>query len=387
MSQPLSGIHVLDFGHFVAGPFSGTVLGDLGSEVVKVEPFGGDPIRSQASASFAGANRGKRSIAVDLKSADGAKIIASACEWADIVIHNFRPGVAQRLGIDAPTLLVRKPELVVLELSAYGSRGPKAPLPRFDTLMQAYTGHFVQAGGQDNPPLAYRFSHVDHASGMLGALGVIAALYHRRRSGRGALVSVSLLSTALFMLSELVRDEEGRFHGLSPLDGDQLGNHPAESLYKASDGWLAIVALDESGTQKLAGLFGLREITDRPRAEWGDFERNLLAEAVARASVDENLSALRGAGIWAERCEDRGLKALTEDPAMVDAGMTLVSDDSDYGRRAEIGRAASFARLSSTSATGRSRVPTVGQHTSEVLSEFGYTKAEIEEMYGRESIK
>jgi crotonobetainyl-CoA:carnitine CoA-transferase CaiB-like acyl-CoA transferase len=385
MKQALSGVQVLELGHYVAGPFSGTILGDLGADVVKVEPLSGDPLRVGSVASFVGSNRGKRSIAVDLKTEGGARVISSACEWADVVTHNFRPGVAQRLGIDTAVLWDKKPELVILESNAYGSRGPKAHLPGFDTIMQGYTGHFVQAGGEGNSPLAYRFSHVDHATGMLGALGVVASLYQRRRSGTGTLVSGDLLSTAIFMMSELVQDDAGEFHGPSTLNPERSGYHPAECLYEANDGWLAIVALDETGARRLTSQFGLDFAS--PRAAWGDREHHLLAAAIVENSVEFNLKAVRGCGVWAERCEDDGIKTLTEDPAMLAAGMAIVSDDPDDGPGAYVGRAATYARMPPTRAAGRTRVPSIGEHTREFLVELGYSSNEIEQMFDEGCVK
>jgi crotonobetainyl-CoA:carnitine CoA-transferase CaiB-like acyl-CoA transferase len=378
---------VLEFGHFVAGPFCGEVLGDLGADVVKVEPLAGEPLRHSGSASFVAANRGKRSVTLDIKHPDSREVIDAAVAWADVVTHNFRPGVGARLGIDAASLRGRKPELIVVETSAYGSEGPRSGLPGFDSLLQAVAGHFVQAGGEGSDPIGYRLSHVDHGTGMLGALGAVAALHRRRRTGRGASINVDLLSTAVFMLSELVRDANGKFQGLEPIDARRSGAHPAESLYEAADGWIAIAALDERATRGLSDAVGADQVASVPRKDWGAAERAAIATAIRERSVDANLALLRGASVWAEKCEEDGLTALAADPAMRRAGTAVAVDSPEYGALVHVGPGVSFDRRPDVPARQRTHLADLGEHTREFLHELGFSEQRIGELHAGEVVR
>ena len=289
---------MLEFGHFVAGPFAGTLLSDLGADVVKIEPLTGDALRGEDGRTVRIRQPRQASHrALDIKADGGAGIVEAATQWADVVTHNFRPGVDKRLGIDAATLRARKPGIVVVQSTAYGPDGPKAALPGFDTLLQGFAGHFVQAGGDETRPLAYRFSHVDYASGMMGALGVVSALYAGRRGGTAPSVNVSLMNTAVFMLSQLVREADGQFHGLPTLSEDRTGFSPAESLHRAADGWLAVAALGEPAGRRLAEALDLPTAwPSYPRRNGASREKQEIGEAISRRTVQAAVGSLRQSG-------------------------------------------------------------------------------------------
>jgi len=190
--RPLDGVRVVDFGAFVAGPFASLVMADLGAEVIKVETPAGDPNRS-IFRSWSPVSRGKRAISVDLKHPEGLALAKKICMKSDIITSNFRTGVSARLGIDPASLHAAKPELIVLESPAYGSSGPLAERAGFDLVMQALCGHEYRAGGKGNEPLWNRTSMVDYGGGLLGAIGALAALYHRARTGEGMTLYLSLI--------------------------------------------------------------------------------------------------------------------------------------------------------------------------------------------------
>jgi crotonobetainyl-CoA:carnitine CoA-transferase CaiB-like acyl-CoA transferase len=382
--RPLAGVRVLEFGHFVAGPFAGTLLSDLGADVVKIEPLTGDALRGENAAPFMSANRGKRAIALDIKADGGAGIVEAATQWADVVTHNFRPGVDKRLGIDAATLRARKPGIVVVQSTAYGPDGPKAALPGFDTLLQGFAGHFVQAGGDETRPLAYRFSHVDYASGMMGALGVVSALYAGRRGGTVPSVNVSLMNTAVYMLSQLVREPDGQFHGLPTLSADRTGFSPAESLYRAADGWLAVAALGEPAGRRLAEALDLSRVAELPVSQWGESEKQEIGEAISRQTVQAAVGSLRESGVWAEPVQTEPVPALMSDEGMVAAGTAFVAGPADGAvQRSQPGRIASFRRLSNQLTAADAHVPELGEHTREFLAELGYGPADIDDLVAR----
>ena len=171
-APPLAGIRVIDFGIFVAGPYASKLLADYGADVIQVEPPTGRPTLS-GERTIISATHGKRSICIDAKSAAGRTLIATLCKDADAVLHNFRPGVAERLGLDRRTLRALNPAVVTLETTAYGPTGPKSPAPGFDMVMQAHCGLEHRAGGTGNRPLCCRAPLVDFATGAIGAIGLL----------------------------------------------------------------------------------------------------------------------------------------------------------------------------------------------------------------------
>jgi len=204
-AAPLAGIRVLELGQVLSGPFAGAILADLGAEVLKIErPEGGDDARNMGPAfrhgdalNFHLFNRGKKSIALDLKSADGLAALESLAAQADILIHNLRPGVPDTLGISGEALCARHPRLIYGEISAFGAVGPLAAKPGYEPLIQAYSGLSAINGGPDDPPVRMGASVCDQGTGMWLVIGVLSLLQRRQVSGRGGVVTGSLLETAL----------------------------------------------------------------------------------------------------------------------------------------------------------------------------------------------
>jgi len=238
---PLAGLKIVDMGAFVAGPYASTVLADLGAEVVKIESPAGDPNRGTLP-SFASANRGKKSVTIDMKSTRGQELARQLCRNADVVMNNFRTGVSRRLGVDAETLHKAFPHLIVLESSAFGSAGPKAMNAGFDPIVQAYAGLEHRSGGESNPPLWSRTIMVDYTAGLLGAISILLCLFARTRRGMGSEINVPLVNAGVFLASDLVQESDGAFRGTSAINGEQTGRHPAECIYRTGDGWLAVAA-------------------------------------------------------------------------------------------------------------------------------------------------
>ncbi len=201
----LAGVRVLELGQVLAGPFAGAIFADLGAEVVKVERVeGGDDARAMGPAfrhgdalNFHIFNRGKQSVALDLKSADGLAAFERLVGEADIFIHNLRPGVPAKLGIDGASLCARHPRLIYCEISAFGSTGPMAMQPGYEPLVQAFSGLSSINGGPDDPPMRSGASMCDQGSGMWAVIGALALLQRRQQTGRGGILQTSLLETAL----------------------------------------------------------------------------------------------------------------------------------------------------------------------------------------------
>jgi len=382
LSAPLAGIKVMDFGAFVAGPYTSTVLSDFGADVIKVEPMTGDPNRG-IFLSWTSSNRGKRCVTIDLKTPDGLKIARELCVAADVVTSNFRPGVSARLGIDAKTLHGLKPELIVLESAAYGTTGPRADGAGFDMCFQALCGHDWRGGGVGNAPLWNRTSMVDFTAGLLGAVGVLQHLYERALSGAGTELGAGLLNAGLFLFSELIQRADGEFAGAPPLNARQTGYHPAEQLYQAADGWLAIAARGETMARRLLDVLGLSDI-ETPRGGWSLDVENRIAAVVAGRSVADLAAALEKAGVWAERCSAEGESQNLRDRDLVRLGTVCSTEHPQFGVVRQIGP---LVRLSAANRGVRRHAPLPGEHTDEILAELGYSTAQVADLRERRIVK
>ena len=201
----LAGLRVLELGQVLAGPFAGAIFADLGAEVLKVERVeGGDdgrhmgvPFLNGDSMNFQVFNRGKSSVALDLKSADGVAALHRLAQEADILVHNLRPGAADALGIGAAAMCARHPRLIYCEMSAFGHVGPERLRPGYEPLLQAYSGLSATNGGPDDPPMRMGASICDQGTGMWAVIGCLGLLQRRHATGQGGVVQVSLLETAL----------------------------------------------------------------------------------------------------------------------------------------------------------------------------------------------
>ena len=296
---PLAGIRIIDFGIFVAGPYASKLLADYGASVVRVEPPSGRSTLSGERTIIA-ANHGKLAICVDMKADAGRALAGRLCGEADIVLHNFRPGVAERLGFDRKRLNAINPGLITLETSAYGPTGPKALAPGFDMVIQAFSGLQYRAGGHGNTPLCSRSPLVDFATGAVGAIALLVGLFERYRTGRAIAAEINLLNVGNHMMAELIRAPDGTMHGAPALDATQTGIHPANSLYQTRDSWIAVVV---GGGEMAGALAAVLDIAlPAPLADWSVGERERIAHRIAGRETRELLAALGAAGVWAERC-------------------------------------------------------------------------------------
>lgn len=253
MLDQLSGIRVVDLTSNVAGPFGTLILRDLGAEVIKVEsPDGGDAVRrwppfmaDGRSTTFAALNRGKRSVAVDLKDPDGRQVVLDLARTADVLVESMRPGTMDRLGLSWDVLRATNPRLVYTSISAFGGVGPLADRPGFDAIIQAYSGILNLTGEPDGPPVRVGTGLIDMGTGMWAALATIATLRRREVSGEGARVSTTLLGTAVgFLFHHLASIE---LAGVVPhrLGTAQHNTAPYEAI-PASDGFVMVGAANEA---------------------------------------------------------------------------------------------------------------------------------------------
>jgi crotonobetainyl-CoA:carnitine CoA-transferase CaiB-like acyl-CoA transferase len=371
---PLAGVRVLDFGMFVAGPCASVPLADLGADVIKIETLQGDPSYGIKTV-YASVNRGKRSIVIDLKSADGQDICKRLVASADVVYNNFRPKVSKRLGLDPDTLLASDPEKIVLESTGFGRIGPNIDRPGFDMILQGYTGHEFRAGGVGNDPCWDRTTMIDWATGLLSEVGLLTALWRRMNGQGGADIDTSLLDGGLFLMSDLIQAADGTMQGNMTVEADLTGFHPASSLYQMRDGWMAIDAVDDAMAGRLAALVG---VTVRHRAKWDDIERQAIRQWAATCDCTDAATALTEAHVWAEMCETNGGDALRR--AGAPAGMLATWPHSIFGAVTQI---PALFRLDGMRPKALRGVATSGEHTREILVSLGYMADEIDGFYAQ----
>ena len=234
---PLDGVKVVDFSALIPGPFATAILSDMGAEVIKVEPPGGDPARSLLPAVFHAANRNKRSIALDLKHAQAKPVIERLARWADVVIEGNRPGVSKRLGIDYASLSALNPRLVYCSLSGFGQNGPWRDRPGHDIGYVGASGGLSYPGSWLGKPARSSIPIADMQGGSFGAIAILAALHERNRSGRGAELDLSLYEAALFCAA--LR------HGIGEHTDPRAHIWPVNDLFETADGSTLILGIVE----------------------------------------------------------------------------------------------------------------------------------------------
>lgn len=265
---PLSGVKVLDLSAYIAGPYGCSLLADQGADIVKVEPPGGDNLRQYPSTlagenrAFLGVNRSKQGVVLDLKQDGDRAVLLDLADQADVLVHNFRPGVTERLGIDHTTLAARNPLLIYCAVTGYGEVGPLRAKAGYDQVLQAMTGMCVLQGPPGTPEITYG-SPVDYYAAALVAAGVASALYERERSGAGQYVGVSLLRSALTMQSARLVRAEGEDPGISRdmRSGGITGLHPT------ADGHLYLSANTPHFWRALCERTGLADLLGDSRLD------------------------------------------------------------------------------------------------------------------------
>ncbi|MGZ4705003.1 MAG: CoA transferase, partial [Acidimicrobiales bacterium] len=386
----LEGLRVLDFSAFVAGPLSAEILADLGAEVVKVEPPGGEAMRAAAYA-IAACQRGKRSLALDINAPEARPVVDRLLRWADVVLHNFRVGVSERLGIDEATVARVNPNAVYCHASAFGPSGPRAKFPGNDALMQAVTGFERAVGGAGNDPIAGTWIPIDMSGGWVAAAGMLAGLYAQSTGGGGQRVATSLLGAGMLLQSGVFQ-RDGELRRGPQLDQQQTGYGPGYRIYECGDGaWLALVLPDRDAWARMASLPEVAGLpaTYAPLQGGADDEAARAAAAVlevafATAPAAEWVGRLRGHGLLAELIEpldrDAFRRGILDDPVNRQLGRVVAYETADWGHFEQIGP---LLRCGPDAGGGPPlMLPGVGEHTVEILAELGFTNGEIDGLLG-----
>ena len=383
IDHALEGIKILDIGNFLAGPFGPMLLGDLGATVYKLESPEGDQMR-HVTQPFNGCQRGKLDVVVDLKTDEGREIAQRLIREVDVVHHNMRPGVAERLGIDYETAKRLNPTIIYCHTTMWGNDGPRATWPGFDQLAQASCGLELELGGVGNGPNWYRFGMCDQGCAVQSVLAVLMALYWRERTGEGQRVDSSIINAGVYFNTDAWIGPDG-WSERPRTDRHQTGLGPLYRLYETSDGWLALACLGQSHWAALAkvvhGLEGDDRFADTAaRRANADALADVLGGFLATRTTQDAFDLLDGAGVPVEQAREDAVRTWFTQPDFVDAGLVADYRHPTYGRFRQFGH---LVNMSETPGRIVAPPPLLGEHSRQVLEELGYSAEEIDQLRAR----
>lgn len=421
-SGPLAGVRVLDFSEIIAAPFSSMLLADMGADVIKVEPPEGESWRLQAqfmpaeSKGYMSLNRGKRDLAVNLKTDEGRAIAHALVPGADVVVVNYRPDVPARLGIDYETLSAINPRIIYAWNTAFGRQGPHAHKPGYDIILQAMSGLMTGAGSTNDeglPTTVGGTAVADFAAALTLTWAICAALYERERSGMGQEIDTSLYGAALAVQTSrffsvesqeaapraelLARLQEMRDHGKPYRElveaaltargmAGQARANVYYRVYQTADDFIAVGCLSHGLRVKFCKVMGLED----PRLAGVFEQRSEEARATGRRLVEqaEALFRQRPSAEWLERLEAAGVpcgpvrfaEELFDDPHVVANGLVVDVEHTLAGPLKMVGPPVQMSR---TPLRAQGASPALGQHTDELLHDIGYDAARIADLRQR----
>ena len=387
LPHPLAGITVVDFGEYLAGPFGPMLLADLGAKVIKVERLEGDRMRYPAQPFFA-CQRGKLDLAVDLKQPAGLEIIHRLIKQADVVHHNQRPGVAERLKIDYTTLSAIKPDLIYCHSAAYGTHGPSALMGGYDQLFEAMCGTEYMGGGEGNPPLWVQAGPVDIGGATLSAIATLMAIYHRDRTGEGQFVDGSLLNAGLWYNSDAFIGDHTQLRPRPTLNRGQTGTSATYRIYETAQGWICVAAFSDQEWRRFCEVLEQPHVAADARfaSHYGrvDYRDELAAifEPIFRGrTAAQWFAILDKAGVPCEVCSQGYWRDYLADPWAIRSGRVVEYFQGDL--RARLRQFGQTIRFSHTPQTIQGPPPVLGEHTRQIMQELGYTAREQEELKER----
>lgn len=382
-TQPLRGVRVLDFTRILSGPYCTLLLADMGAEVIKVESPRGDDTRgwgppfldegATTSTYFGALNRGKKSVVLDLRSSHMQAVLLQLCSQADVVIENFRPGVAERLGLSWPVLREANPRLVFCSISGFGHSGPYSRLPATEIVVEAMSGLMEITGPENGEPVRFGIAMTDIATGLTASTRIVAALMHARETGVGAHVRCSLYATALGALGTSVASFSAT--GVEPA---RWGSHHPSIVpyggFPTSDGSLITGAISEASWPTFCDALDLRHLAADER-----FVTNAgrVAHRVELLELLADRCREHPTAYWVERLTDRGLLA-----APIRTVGQAVDDPATRAMRLLVpleGYPGVFgtSTIDAAAAADSQRVPRLGEHTDEILAGISQTPPKV----------
>ncbi|HEY8294441.1 MAG TPA: CaiB/BaiF CoA-transferase family protein [Micrococcaceae bacterium] len=392
----LQDLLVLDLTRILSGPFATMTLADLGADVIKIEQPGqgddtrqwGPPFQGEEAAYFLAVNRNKRSLAVDLKSPEGLAAVRRLALKADVLVENFRPGTAARLGLGYEELSRENPGLIYASISGYGQTGPDAQRPGYDAIAQARSGIMSVTGEADGPPVRVGVSSADLVAGMWATIGILAALHEKQRSGRGQWVDISLLDGSVSWLTYV---SSGYFaSGETPR---RYGSaHPTIAPYQAfatADGFVMVAVGNDGLWRRFAGALERGDLLADER-----FAKNpsRVAHRDVLIPVIEEIMLTRSTAEWVQCLDAAGVPVgpiqtvdqAVADPQVLARGMVAELQHPTAGALKVVGCP---IRLTRTPASVRTAPPVLGQHTDEVLKGLGFDGRDIASLRGAGAVQ
>ena len=383
----LTGYRVVDCTIAMAGPFATQRLGDLGADVVKVEPIQGEWQRhasaggagkTKINASFLSLNRNKRSLGVDLKSSEGLEVVLDLVAKSDVFVQNYRNGVAERLGIDYESLKASNPNIIYVSISGYGSTGPYADLPGQDLLVQGLAGLMYSTGTSGDEPVPSGLFVADATTAYCAFEGVISALLHRERTGEGQLVEVNMLDALIaFQMQEIsVSTISGRDQMRSGERHAHVHIRAPYAVFKTADDFIIV---------SMPPLAELADVLEEPALAAYDEERDGFSERDTIHRLTAEKLKLRTTGDWIERLQKAGIwcgpvhsfSSMLSDPQVVHNKSIIEYDHHTEGRLKTPGFPIRFEK---TPTSVRFGAPLVGEHSREILGSIGYSAERIDEL-------
>lgn len=384
-AAPLSGVRVVDLGQYIAGPGAAMALADLGASVIKVEPLAGDQARHigrYGESMIRAYNRGKRSIALDLKSDAGREAALRLIARSDVVIQNLRPGVVDKLGIGPRAVRERFPRVIYLSISGFGSRGPSRDRAGYDIAAQAESGLMSVTGEPDRPPQKVGVPIIDAAAAHLGAQSVLAALYGREKSGVGETLETSLLEVAMHLQATTWCDYLGGAPEPTRIGDGQPNNAPAAEVISTNDGHIVLSAYADEHWARLCRVMGREELVTDPRfctnarrVEHRVALRAVLRECFSDMTSDECVTLLGRHQIVAGAVRTYG--QVLASPDIEGSGILVEAKAVDGTHYRALGLP---YRLGNAPHAILPAAPACGADTDAVLAEAGYNDTEIAEL-------
>ena len=379
---PLEGVRVLGIDNVIAGPMSTRLLADLGADVVKLEPPGGEISRPSGSSQFSSFNCNKRSVAVNGKEPDGQEIVRRLGTWADAISENMRSGAAARIGLSPEVLDELNPTVAYTHITGFGSDGPYSHRPGLDPLAQAMAGLQVAQAGPGNPPVYLgMLAPGDYVAAMLGAVGTVLGLFAKTRTGVGQRTETCLLNAGI-LVALMGQDRAG--------DSGQYGRHALSRLYETAEGWLYIVAESEDEWQAMCRVLSRPNLpadprfsTPQARTQHDSSLADELGAVFTQRTADEWVDALLDASVPAAPAVDNYEAGFFSDPQASANRMVSEHQSSPLGA---VKFSSHLVDFSNTRDVVSRVTPQLGEHNREVLSDLGYSEAEIESLYAREII-
>ncbi len=383
MSGPLEGVRVLDLSRVLTGPYCSMMLGDMGAEVIKVErPDGGDDTRGwgppwvgEQSHYFLSINRNKRSLGLDLKAQGAREIARELVRRSDVVLENFRPGTAERLGLDYETLCDINPDIVYCSISGFGQDGPHRDRAAYDLIIQGMGGLMGVTGGEGSEPIRVGVAVADIGAGMYAAYAIASALFRRERTGEGEYIDVSMMDVQVSWMTYMAH----YYFASGELPPRRASAHPSIVPYQSfptADGWINITAGNDKLWAALAPLVGM-DPADYPTNADRVENREAVVEGISAATVektrDEWLDILSRAGVPSGPVYT--MRDLFEDPHVDHRRMRVPVVHPGEGEISVLGVP---VKMRKNPGAIREAPPLLGGHTRAILSELGFEEAQIE---------